>query len=747
MINQISFKNMKGQTDTQELSGLDLFIGPNGSGKTTRFQAIGLSMLGYVPGKGKTTAETFKLATGDEMASGCKLANGFEFTRTFSKKNSRERKTGKTNVKISETLTVSPGQGEKNPTQMKARVAAEMGEFAVALDFNEFLSLSDAKRRDFIYSLSPFDSAAWTKERVQRHLESELLIPELQENNPEQYDIYKELIQNVMAKFPENYDIHQGLQAMIDYTTTQKSYWGTKQKDSQGAVRSIAEAKNQLAETDRGIAEAKKELDALQDQLVKVEKQISKDTELRKINEDRSKRILELEQQIKDLGNVEVAKPFPIDNELAEINQNIDSLKAQEIKKVDVSIELLAVKENKVSLKSNSEKTTALIKDLTKQINDIESREQQMQHISKSLDEALSKASDVGGKCVIHSLISCPKDFTGFDGFVERKKAELDAEMAILANTKSKHKETFSEFKNKLNDINDQIDALDGQMEAIYKKSEEANKAISGRDDKIKKLEKEKDDLVKQHDKQLTDIKTAHERTQNRIQLLEQELDKLRNKAPEAIGDTSVMEKQIAGTREQIQKLKQSVDEKVKAKETILLLQKSMLENRVSEYKSYGFKAISKALGPAGVQGELVKETLEPLREDIRTNLKLMGFDNSPYFDMLSDTGQEIFQFGWVNQREHKVNFDALSAGEQTVFLAAIMATIIERANPKIKILAIDDINHLDRVNLQRALDGISKIGGKMDNIILGGAVECDFDAGEWKVWEMGAAGEVAKSA
>ena len=60
-------ENVKGQNCTQELTGRDIFVGPNGSGKSTRIESVGISILGYVPGKGKKNEETFKLSTGNAM--------------------------------------------------------------------------------------------------------------------------------------------------------------------------------------------------------------------------------------------------------------------------------------------------------------------------------------------------------------------------------------------------------------------------------------------------------------------------------------------------------------------------------------------------------------------------------------------------------------------------------------------------------------------------------------------------------
>ena len=63
---------------------------------------------------------------------------------------------------------------------------------------------------------------------------------------------------------------------------------------------------------------------------------------------------------------------------------------------------------------------------------------------------------------------------------------------------------------------------------------------------------------------------------------------------------------------------------------------------------------------------------------------------------------------------------------------------MIERRNPPIKILVIDEINNLDKINLQRVLDGLLVAGEKMDNIVLAGVADLSaVNTGGWKVWEL----------
>ena len=714
MINEIRYQNMKGHSTVQALSGKDIFIGPNGSGKTTRIQALGLSILGYIPGNGKSTAETFKMATGDEMTVGLSLKE-FDFERCFKKVEKRDAKTGKPSVTISESLTVSPGQGEKTDTQKKARIMAEVGNFPVALDFAELLSLSDNKRRDFIYSLSLISSDQWTKDTIQRYLSENLLSMELEINNPEQYKVFNEVIKDTMAKYPDSYDIHSGLQAMIDWTASQKSFWESKRKDAQGAVRSIADAKNQLAETDRNIAEAKKELDDLQDQLVGYEKQLSKDTERKRINENRQNRIKELRQQIGTFKSQEV------NTDTTDIYAQIDKIKAM-LKPAPV------VGTNIVEINDKISEIREQIDAISRSYQDMNTEKKILESKVQSLKNATSKIGGIKGRCVIHSLITCPKDFEGFDKFVDETAAQCKEDILVKDKALEVLRTKGSELEQNVKELESQREELTNSLHRTM----EYNRNI---ENEIIALEREKDN-----------IETAIERRDNQLNLLEGELKRLMAEPVDAAAPVDILEKQIAGVRERISTLKLLVQEKEKAKQTILLLQQSMIDNKVAEYKAVGFKAVQEALGPKGVQGELVKEILGPIQGDIHSNLIAMGFDHEPYFDTESDTGKEVFQFGWINEKGHKVNFDALSTGQQTIYFAAMMMTILDRAKPRVKILAIDNLNQLDSINLQLAIDGLGQLAGRVDNIILAGAVECDFKADGWNVVSLGQK-VVAKSA
>jgi exonuclease SbcC len=704
MIKEINGKNLKGQTFNQELTGKDIFIGRNGSGKTTRIQAIGGSMLGYIPGNGKTAHDTFKLATGNEVTIGMKV-DEFEFSRTFERQEKYDKKMGKTNISISESVVVLPGQGETNDTQKRARIENEIGSFPVMLDFNNFLELSDAKRRDFVYSLSPITSNSWDREKIEQHLCDTLLTLQLKTNNPDHYEIMRMSIEESMTKYPKNFEVSAGLQAMIDWVSVQLSAANTKKKDSQGAVRQIADIKNEQEETDRNIAGEKKELEELQKQLLNISGQIAKDRERKKIIDQRLSRIEELNKLI------ETPETAPT-VDIGVIKQQISELEKQIINPIDIQVELKPIKDKEKSFREKYE---------TLQTEDAQVKQKILSVNEQiiTLKDAFNKAGELGGKCILHHAIECPKDFSGAGEYLVNLQTKADAMVKDLTEKKISIQDQITKVKN-------DIDISQKEQTDIIQKAQDVTASNTSVNNQITGLKKI-----------LTDAETATERRNNQIKLYQDELDRLVNTPTEPIGDIEIMEKQIIGLEERIGGLKTSIEAKEKAKQTILLLNQSMLENKKAELKAICLKSISDELGPKGIQGELVKGILAPIKADIHSNLKLMGFNFEPFFQTESETGKEIFQFGWINEKGHAVNFDALSAGQQTIFLAAMMMTIIDRANPKLRLLVMDNLNHLDRINFQMLINGLNQLAHKLDNIILAGAIEFPFESEGWKVWVL----------
>lgn len=706
MITAIETKNMKGQTVIQELTGMDILIGRNGAGKTTRVQALGFGMLGYVPGQKKTAADIFKMATGDCMTVGLRT-DSFALNRTLTKSIKRDTKTGEQSVTIKESISISPGAGERTDNDKKIRIASELGNFPVMMDFSEFLAMSDSKRRDFVYSLSPIKSNSWNRERIHRYLADQLLTKELQENNPDQFEAMQGLIAKTIAEYPVGFGVSEGLQAMLDWVETEKKFWSSKQKDAQGAVRQISEQKNEIEETERGLIAKKQELEQLQNSLIKIEKDLSSSEEKQKAIDKKAARIAELTAAIAQIDNIPAVDTVEIDQQIA-----TEKIKLKDVPMVDIAIADLKVKINNLRTQR---------KGLEEKARGVNSTISTIKTTISSLEDALNKVNELAGRCVMHHMVKCPKDFSDpvlIEG-VKKNQTAADAKIAEL-------QAEVDELNKQIADIDSQDAGCISQQSNLLKQVQDINTSNTAVNKVISNLTDKRNNL----------LKAAADRASKHT-LYTNELVKLQNEPADEEIDIEPLKTQAADIRSKIADLQTVIDQKEKAKQALLIVQQSMIENRKAEYNAICLKLISDSLGAKGVQGELVKEILEPIRQDIGANLKLMGFEFEPYFQTESDTGKEIFQFGWINEKGHEVNFDALSTGQQTVFLAAMMVTIIDRAQPKLRVLVMDNLNHLDSINFQMLVNGLAQVKSKLDNIILAGAVEYEFAADGWHVWNL----------
>lgn len=701
-INGIVMENIKGQNVTQELTGKDIILGSNGVGKTTRLQALGIALMGYVPGQGKKTDETFKLASADSMMVGLNTED-FSFTREFKKKVTKS-KDGSTKESISQCLNVSPSKGETKIAEKEARILSELGSLPVMLDFNEFLNLSDSKRREFIYNLAGFNSEKWTKDKVREYLENNLLTTELEINSPEQYELMETIIADVLKEYPEKYDITAGLQSMIDWTKAKLSHWNDEKKRAQAAVQKLGKLKNKLSDTDRNLKANKEEMEKLQEELVKVEKQISEDTQKKKNIDARLAKIEQLKKSIAD----EKLKECTIN--ATETENKIKEFKSQ-IKQVDNSEKIKQIEKEQKDLSNQQEP-------ISKDKSEVQTKGIELKTQIETTQETLDRVKSVKGCCVLNKKIACNKDFSKFIKYTEGKINTWKVQRQILV-------DTYRELNEKELGLDKKYKELEATKVTLNQEELQANRNNNSINAEINNLEK-----------LLNQAKNFDTLKAEKIARLKEELEKLQNEPVDPIAPIDILVKQAESIRTNIDSLKNKIDEQEKAKTTLSNLKASMIDSKTAEYNHINFKSLDETLGAKGLQGELVKETLEPIQTDIQANLSAMGIENEFYFTTETAAGKEVFQFGWKDKFGDKRNFDAVSTGQQMILLIAMLTTFIEKANPKCKILAIDNVENLDRNNFERVIDGLNKISDKLDNIILSGVINTG-DVEGFKVWNL----------
>ncbi|MEN1968986.1 hypothetical protein WMZ97_13045 [Lentibacillus sp. N15] len=700
-IKKVVIENVKGTSVKQELTGADIFVGSNGIGKSTRIEALGTALLGYVPGAGKTPSETFKLSSdNDSMKVGLEL-DEFNFIRTFSRNERKKKGTGETEVGFSEAVNVSPSKGEKTNTKKKARIEQEVGSFPVMLDFEQFLGLSDSKRRDFIYSLSS-NNDSWNKERLQHFLEDELLTTEIEVNDPDYYETLQEIINESLEQFPDSFSFEDGLTALSDYIDDQLKYWNKNKKDTEGAVRSLADLKNQERETDRNARQNKDELKKLREKHMDLKEQLAKDTVKKQAHDKKMARMETLKSEISKLRSAPKHSNEEFEKQVVELQEKMkdvpESNSANYMEEADcLSKQSEQAKQEAWNFKSEYQK--------------LESRRDQIQSTVNTINENK-------GVCVIQKQISCHKDFTPYVEHATKQIAELDGRMNELESQGIKKQEESQKF---------QDEAQKKRLEA-QKDNNQFREVVN--------FNKQVTDQINAIKEEISANNRKNENLQNNIDQLEKELTELENEPVDAIAPLDVLEKQQSSVAAQISELEEKVQEQEKVKNKLQTLRQTMFEGKKAAMKADSYKDIKAQLGANGVRGLIVKEQLEPIKKDIEANLKIMGIDYEVFFQTTSDSGQEVFQFGWIKER--KTNFDSLSTGEKLIYLIAFMVTILERANPELKVLAIDNIENLDKGNFKNALEGLIKLSDKLDNIILAGVVDAPNVDG-WKVWDLNA--------
>jgi len=142
MINKIFARAFKGLSFDEEIGKYTLLVGPNGSGKTARIQALTLAILGYLPSdQAKQPGAIYAThATGKEMIVAFQVGEN-RFARKYLRENG--------------TVSHSCGlNGKAIPQKHIDRTLIALGSPRI-FDLREFNELSEQKKIDLLLRLSP----------------------------------------------------------------------------------------------------------------------------------------------------------------------------------------------------------------------------------------------------------------------------------------------------------------------------------------------------------------------------------------------------------------------------------------------------------------------------------------------------------------------------------------------------------------------------------------------------------------
>jgi exonuclease SbcC len=698
MIQEILLENVKGITTEQTLTGADILVGNNGTGKTARIQAFNLAFLGYIPGIKKDMNEIMKIASDKIMKVGLK-SPGFEFSRTFTE-NVKITRTGEKDITYSQSIELKPPLEEKTQADSEKRIKDELGTFPVMLDFDEFIGLSDAGKRDFLYSFIDPESA-WDKEGLKAYLETQLLSEALAENAPDRYENMSSLINELISDI--NFvDINSAVDALVSILKDKKKYWEAEYKKATGATQKLGELKNALATSDRNIQVHKKELEELQQEFGKVNSEFAQAENQNRNYYNKKKRTEQILLEIQELKAAPLEKPYAL---------QIAELEAQKALPPSIDEALMRIKEKRAELQKTVLGLTENINRLTFDKGRAQAQKEQYINFIEQI-KIVSTAQNK--RCVISDKIACDKDFSkaleAFTGKAKETENEIKKCDDLLTSTLTALKESEEDLRS--------LDSSEKVLHNSVQKNIEYNR----------KIELEINQIA--HEQRLFEEQNA-----NRLKSLKQyqdELFALEKTTLEAAEPDELLMMRKLGIESQIQELKQKIASEENAKITYSNQQATMVDAKTAEIYKENLKYFLDVAGPKGLQGELLKSQLSGIYSKINENLRLLGIDYDFYFQTESEKKKEIFQFGWVRDNA-KIDFSALSGAEQIILMVSLLVAFIEIKQPKIKVLIIDNIDRIHSKNLSRLLSGLLKIKQKLDNIILAGALD-PIDVQGWNM-------------
>lgn len=142
-IARIRTVNWKGRSDDVAVDALNLLVGPNGSGKTAILEAVRFACTGMTSAGGTNDATVpFVGASGGSVT--VTLTDGFSWTRSLHIDHNT--------AKVSQACAIHDGK-RRGVQEASADVAGRVGDFAPMFDLSAFVSLSAARRRDFVMQL------------------------------------------------------------------------------------------------------------------------------------------------------------------------------------------------------------------------------------------------------------------------------------------------------------------------------------------------------------------------------------------------------------------------------------------------------------------------------------------------------------------------------------------------------------------------------------------------------------------
>jgi exonuclease SbcC len=639
-----------------------LLVGPNGAGKSAILQACVVGILGYEPKLGRTPASVAQLASGREMSVELETAGKFVVHRTFKMNQGM----------VSTSVWVSPYQGEKNLADAHRRILEEVGDFAVAFDLNVFLSLSDAKKRTFLFGLSQVNMGKWDKARLKGQLIQVTRAP------VSSLTLHA-WIDKAFSIWSDRLDLQSNLDRMLLYLKKEYSLWSLKQKEGIAAARRMIASRNQDTPLLNESGPTRKKIEEIREQIVQIREEMARDETRRKNAEGREAEIEQIRMQLAQwhLSSVPAS--------IEEIQRQLSTLRSETFDRAALEKEADQLERETVRLRM-----------------EIDAEEKKWTGLKMALETEerhLIRAGQISGKCPVVEGVDCPVDFSLP---MVRRQEQLSKQKTILADMENEQKLRSAQYR-AVQERQMQIEAiLDSRAEDQKKK--EAQIAAWGK-------------MLKQQEEGETERESARRKIEERLARLEAE-------ALEEGGyaDPDDLTLQKEGLERQLEEKKALLSEQEAQRSIWIAYQQNQVEIKKANANVDALKKLIGGLGPKGLQGEVMKEMIRPFSKIVNDLLHSIDPEKELVFRFQDARGNEIFEMGW-QKGERFIPFEALSTGERVLFSAALMTGLIIFREPRCRLLLVDNLESVDLHHRRQFLRALSAFvdQGHLDHFIAAG--------------------------
>lgn len=220
-ITKVEATNLKGRTFSYELSPAVAIVGDNFTGKTSIIDAIRLALIGYIPELGKTNAATYQLASDDPMTVLLTLDNGQSIGVT---------------AYLDKTAKVAHKIYANEPSALTEESTMNIP----LLNASAYFAMTERDRYNYVFNVAKLPAEFSTESII---AECERI--SFEEEHTEEIEKAKADVIATLRKVKD--PVQEFLRYTVELMKNTFTTWNARAKDTQGAVRVMAELKNREA--------------------------------------------------------------------------------------------------------------------------------------------------------------------------------------------------------------------------------------------------------------------------------------------------------------------------------------------------------------------------------------------------------------------------------------------------------------------------------------------------------------------